>query len=141
MGKFKIQKLPKKFRFLFTLKEIKEIEIFAGIKFSSITNGNLINSKTFLADQYIQSSFRGFSIQASKSESDWKFSLHQGGFREELLPIEHEKELKTVLSEKIKHYLNQIYYSTETDCYNHPQLWAFIMIIENKATVSWKEFK
>ena len=42
MGKFDLKKLPKGFRFLFTVKEIKEIENLAGIKFSKVINGNLI---------------------------------------------------------------------------------------------------
>lgn len=33
MRKFDLKKLPKGFRFLFTLKEIKEIENFAGLEF------------------------------------------------------------------------------------------------------------
>lgn len=141
MGKFSIKKLPKNFRFLFTQKEVKEIENFAGIKFKNVTNGNLINSKKFDNDSYIQSSFQGFSIHGIKSESNWEFSFRQGGFREELLPKIHEDELKILLFEKIKDYLNQVNYSKETDCYKYPQLWSIIMITENKVKVSWKEFK
>ena len=141
MGKFNIKKLPKGFRFLFTLKEIKEIENSAGVKFQNVTNGNLTNSNKFDNDAYIQSSFRAFSIYGIKSESHWEFSLHQGGFREELLPNIHEEEIKKLSSKKIKDYLNQVNYSKETDCYKKPQLWSFIMITENKAKVTWKEIK
>jgi hypothetical protein len=139
MGKFNLKKLPKNFRYLFSLKEIKEIENFAGLKFKNITNGSLTNSKKINKDAYIQGSFRSFSIHSIKTELNWEFSLHQDGFREELLPAKYEEELKTLLSKKIKDYLHQIYYSKETDCYKNPKLWAFIMIIENELEVSWKE--
>jgi len=45
MGKFNIKKLPKGFRFLLSLKEIKEIENFSELKFKNVTNGSLTNSK------------------------------------------------------------------------------------------------
>ena len=141
MGKFEIKKLPQNFRFLFTLKEIKEIESFAGIKFKNVTNGNLTNSKKFDNDAYIQSSFRGFTIHAIKSKSEWEFSLRQDGFRAELLPNMYEEELKISLSEKIKDYLNQVSHSKDTDCYTNPQLWSLVMITENKVNVSWEESK
>jgi len=141
MANYTIKKLPKQFRFLFTLKEIREIEEFAKIKFKNVINGNLINSKKFPEDQYIQSNIQSFSILGKKSELGWNFTFHQYGFREELLPTIHESELKTLISEKIKEFLNQVYYSTETDCYNNPELWAYIMIVENKAKVSWRECK
>ena len=41
MGKFDLKKLPKGFRFLFTVKEIKEIEKFAGIEFRKVIKGSL----------------------------------------------------------------------------------------------------
>ncbi|RZJ54819.1 MAG: hypothetical protein EOO44_03655 [Flavobacterium sp.] len=126
---------------MFSFKEIKEIESFVGMKFKNVTNGSLVNSKKFTDDQYIQSSFQGFSIDAIKSESGWSFSFKQGGFREELLPELHEKELKILASEKIKEFLTKVYHSTDTDCYNYPELFAYIMIIENKAKISWRECK
>ena len=141
MGKFNIKKLPKGFRFIFTLKEIKEVEIFSGIEFKKVTNGNLINSKKFNNEAFIKSSFQAFSIHGKKTESDWEFSFYQSGFREELLPKIHEEEIKIILLEKIKKYLNQVYYSKETDCYKYPQLWSLIFIKENKAEVSWREIK
>ena len=141
MGKFNIKKLPKGFRFLFTLKEIKEVEIFAGIEFKKVTNGNLINSKKFDNEAFFQSSFQGFSIHGKRTESHWEFSFHQGGFREELLPNINEEEIKILLLEKIKKYLNQVYYSKETDCYKNPQLWSLIFIKENKPEVTWREIK
>lgn len=141
MGKFAIKKPPKQFRFLFTLKEVKEIENFTEIKFKNVINGNLVNSKKFLNDQFIQSSIHGLSIRGTKSESGWDFTFYQHGFREELLPTIHESELKTILLEKIKEYLHKVSNSAETDCYNNPQLWMYIMIIENKAEVSWREIK
>jgi hypothetical protein len=141
MGKFDLKKIPKGFRFLFTVKEIKAIERFTGIAFSKVENGNLTNSQKFDSGGFFQSSFRGFKIQGNKTETIWQFNFHQTGFREELLPQEHEKEIKLLLIEKINEYLNQIYHSKETDLYNKPQLDAYIRIHENKASVSWNEVK
>lgn len=141
MGKFDLKNLPKGFRFLFTVKEIKEIESFAEIAFSKVTNGNLTNSKKFNIDEFLQSSLQGFSIHGKMTESIWKFSFHQSGFREELLPEIHEKEVKKLSAEKIKEYLTKIYNSKETDLYKNPQLRAYIHIINDKVSISWYETK
>lgn len=141
MGKFNIKKLPKGFRFLLTLKEIKEIEELAELKFKNVTNGSLTNSKKFENDAFFQSSFRGFSIYGFRKESTWEFNLLQNGFRDELLPEIYEIDIKKVVKEKIKNYLNKVYNSEETDCYNNPQLWCLISIIRNEANISWKELK
>lgn len=141
MGKFNIKKLPKGFRFLLTLKEIKEIEDLAELKFKNVTNGSLTNSKKFEDESFFQSSFRGFTIHGSKKESIWEFSFVQNGFRNELLPEVHEENVKKIVKEKIKIFLNKIYYSEENDFYKSPQLWCLVSIIENKANVSWTELK
>ncbi|WEK70255.1 MAG: hypothetical protein P0Y62_01625 [Candidatus Chryseobacterium colombiense] len=141
MGKYNIKKLPKGFRFLLSLKEIKEIENHADLKFTNVTYGSLANSKIFNDESFFQSSFRGFSIQGLKKGSIWEFSLLQKGFRDELLPEIYEIDIKKMIKEKVKDYLSKVYYSKETDCYNNPQLWCLISIIQNKADVSWTESK
>lgn len=141
MGKFELKKLPKGFRFLFTIKEIKEIENLAGINFSKVINGNITDSRKFGEDGPFQSSLRGFLIYGKKIESIWKFTFHQGGFREELLPEKHEREIKVLSSEKIKEYLNKVSNSKETDLYKNPQLRGYIYITEDKVKVSWHEIK
>jgi hypothetical protein len=141
MEKFDLKKLPKGFRFLFTLKEIKEIESFAGIGFRKVSNGNLTHSEKFDSGGVFQSSFTGFSIQGIIVESIWKFSFHQTGFRDELLPEVHEKQIKKLSSEMVKEYLNKIYNSQETDLYKNPELRAHIYIYKDKADVSFYETK
>lgn len=141
MGKFNIKKLPKGFRFLLSLKEIKEIENNSELQFKTVTNGSLANSKRFEATSFFQSSFRGFSIYGSKNGSVWEFDLIQKGFRDELLPEIHEEYIKKVIKEKIRIYLNKVYHSEAADCYNNPQIWCLISIIENKADISWTEIK
>lgn len=141
MGKYNIKRLPKGFRFLLSVKEIKEIESYAGLKFTNVTYGSLANSKTFNDESFFQSSFRGFSIHGLKKGSIWEFSVLQKGFRDELLPEIYEIDIKNIIKEKIKDYLNKVHSSQETDCYNNPQLWCLISIVGNKADVSWKESK
>ena len=141
MGKFDLKKLPKGFRFLFTVKEIKEIEKFAGIEFRKVINGSLTHSGNFDSGDFFQSSFRGFTIKGKKIESIWKFSFHQTGFRDELLPEVHEKQIKNLSAEKVKEYLNKIYNSKETDLYKNPELRAHIFVIKDKVDCSWNEIK
>lgn len=141
MGKFELKKLPKDFRFLFTLKEIKEIESLAGITFNKVINGNIANTEKLDTEGTFQSHFRGFSIHGKIIESIWSFTLHQSGFREELLPQLHEKEIKLLSKKKIKEYLNKVYNSKETDLYKSPQLRAYIYIIKDKFKISWTEIK
>jgi hypothetical protein len=137
MAKFDLRNLPKGFRFLFTLKEIKEIENFAGIEFHKVINGNLTNSEKLENDPF----FRVFSIQGKMVGEIWKFSLHQNGFREELLPKIYEEKIYTLSNDKIKEYLNRVYNSKETDLYKNPQLRAYINIRKGKAEVTWSETK
>ncbi len=141
MGKFDLKKLPKGFRFLFSVKEIKELEILAGINFKKVTNGIITNSEKFDDEAYLQSHLTGFSIQGKIIESIWTFSFHQDGFRVELLPEIHEEKIKKLSAEKIKKYLNQVYNSNETDLYKNPQLRAYIYITKDNAKISWNENK
>lgn len=94
MGKYNIKRLPKGFRFLLSVKEIKEIENNSELQFKTVTNGSLANSKRFQDVSFFQSSFRGLSIHSSKKGSVWEFDLIQKGFRDELLPEIHEEYIK-----------------------------------------------
>lgn len=141
MGKYSKKRLPKGFRYLFSIKNIKEIEETSELSFTKVSNGNVNSSKNFNDDNYIKSSFRAISIHSEKKEDIWNFSIHQNGFRNELLPESFEEKIKSEIKIKAINYLKKLYNSVETDFYKNPQLWGQVMIIENNYKIKWTEFK
>jgi hypothetical protein len=71
MGKYSKKRLPKGFRYLFTSKEVKEIEEKSELNFNWVSNGNVGNSEKFNTENTIQSNFRAFSIHSKKNEGNW----------------------------------------------------------------------
>jgi hypothetical protein len=132
-----LQKLPKGFRYLFTLKEIKRIETDIGLKFHRISNGNISNSEYFEPDAYLQSSFSGPSIDSYKKENAWLFGIHQNGFRMELLPQKFEEAIKEEIKSRVSRFMHDTSASIDTDFLLHPVLRASIHVIDNKASVNW----
>ena len=141
MGKYSKKRLPKGFRYLFTSKEVKEIEEKSELNFNWVSNGNVGNSEKFNTENTIQSNFRAFSIHSKKNEGKWEFHLYQSGFRNELLPESLEGKTKLIIKNRIVEFLKKIYNSMETEFYKNPQLWGNVMIIENEIKMEWTEFK
>ncbi len=132
MGKYSKNRLPKGFRYLYSLKEVKEMEENSDLNFIQVSNGNLMNSSRFNKEKHIQSNFRTFSIHSEKNEEKWEFHFYQNGFRNESLPESFEKEIKLVTKNRIIEFLKKISNSLETEFYKNPQLWGKIIIIDNK---------
>jgi hypothetical protein len=141
MSRYELKRLPKGFRFLLTVNEIKEMEAQGGFKFNTISTGHITEAGRFKADSYIQSSFRGVSISAHQSDSQWLFKIYQSGFRTELLPAYLESEIKSFVQQRVVQYISKVQQSKETDGLRSPQLWGLVMIIEGKAKVEWQEHK
>jgi hypothetical protein len=141
MSRYELKRLPKGFRFLLTVKEIKEMEAKGDFKFTTISTGHITEAGHFKADTYIQSSFRGVSISGYQNDSYWFFTIYQSGFRTELLPPSLENEIKSDVQQKVIEYIAKIQQSKETDGFRSPQLWGLVMIIEGKAKVKWQEHK
>lgn len=132
-----LQRLPKGFRYLLTLKEIKQIGDASGSKFHRISNGNISNSEHFEPDAYMQSSISGPTVDAYKREDIWLFGIHQNGFRTELLPHQFEAAIKEEIKNRILAFIHETLTSIDTDFLEHPVLRASIRVIANKASVSW----
>jgi hypothetical protein len=132
-----LQRLPKGFRYLFSLKEIKKIEADAKLKFHRISNGNISNSEYFESNSHLQSSFSGPSVDSYKKEGTWLFGIHQNGFRIELLPQEFEGIIKEEIKNWILIFMRETLASIDTDFLEHPVLRASIRVIDNKTSVSW----
>ncbi len=136
-----LKNTPKNFRYLLSLKEIKEIEKQNEIKFKTITTGNVTNSAYFEKEKHIQSSFRALSIHCFKNANLWEFSIFQSGFRSELLPNEFEIEVKTQTIHGVGKYIHKIIASIETDGLKSPQMWVHVMIINDKIKCNFNEIK
>jgi hypothetical protein len=141
MSRYELKRLPKGFRYLLTVKEIKEIEDKGGFKFKTISTGHITEAGRFKTDTYIQSSFRGISISGHQSDSQWFFTIYQSGFRADLLPASLESEIKTKVQQRVIEYIAKVQHSKETDGFRSPQLWGLVMIIDGKAEVEWQEHK
>ena len=141
MGKYSKNRLPKGFRYIFSSKEVKEIEEKSELEISRVSNGNLGKSEKFNKENQIQSNFRAFSIHSKKNEENWDFHLYQSGFRNESLPESFEKETKLLIKNRIIEFLKKISNAMETEFYKNPQLWGEVIISCNKVEIEWTEFK
>jgi len=117
------------------------MEAKGGFKFKTISTGHITEAGHFKAANYIQSSFRGFSISGHQSESQWFFTIYQSGFRAELLPTSLESEIKSDVEQKVIEYISKVQNSRETDGFRSPQLWGLVMIIDGKAKLECQEHK
>lgn len=141
MSRYELKRLPKGFRFLLTVKEIKEMETKGGFKFHTISTGHITEAGRFSKDTYIQSSFRGVSISGYQRDSQWFFTIYQSGFRSELLLASLESNVKSEVQQKVIEYISKVQHSKETDGFRSPQLWGLVMIIDGKAKLEWQEHK
>jgi len=139
MARLEIKKVPKDFRYLLTIKEIKDIELECGFKFVTISTGNIGSADHFEKESHIQSSFRLLSIHCNKGEDKWEANIHQSGFRKELLPTSLEQEVKLTIREKIFKYVTKLNNSLETDHIRRPQLWCNLMVINDRPKFNWSE--
>lgn len=141
MNKIKKKALPKGFRHLLSQREIKRIEAQLGLPFAYISFGNITHAGSFEKDEHQQSAIHPVSISGHKSETEWRFSVHQSGFRDELLPAPLEKETKEKVCITIVEYMQKVISSKETDFISNPQLWIYTWIIDNKLEVRTKEIE
>ena len=139
MNRVKKRSLPKGFRFLLTVKEVKAIEAILDIKFNSISFGHITNANFYQVNDDQNSFIHPVSVAASRKELVWNFSLYQSGFRNELLPEEFEKIAKERIIAKIRAYVRKVESFGETNFHNNPQLWLYIAIARNTAEVTTKE--
>ena len=135
------KKLPSGFRHLFSLREIKEIQEQAGVRFDQISFGHLLNAATYQPDQTIQSAFHPISVSGYQKEGCWILRVHQSGFREELLPDEQETNTKLKIMGVLSSYLLKVTNSRETDLLRKPQLMVDVRISNNKVEIHTRESK
>ncbi|HWJ25756.1 MAG TPA: hypothetical protein VNS32_04385 [Flavisolibacter sp.] len=141
MSKYELKNLPKGFRYLLTLKEIKEIESKGSFKFKTISTGLTTSAGRFKQTAYIQSSFWGVSVSSYQSDSQWDFIIYQSGFRSELLPATMESEIKSEVQQRVIQYITKVLHAKETDGLRSPKLTGLVMIIDGKPSVKWEELK
>ncbi|MCT4643642.1 MAG: hypothetical protein N4A74_01550 [Carboxylicivirga sp.] len=133
--------LPKGFRFLYSKKEIREIESRLNLKFDSIIFGHITHANKFEPNSFFQSSIHPVSISAKKSNEVWLFTIHQTGIRNELIPEENETEIKKGIKKKIMEYIPKIQNSIDTDFLKQPQLWIYSRIKKGKVCIDYREIK
>lgn len=67
--------LPSGFRYLFTRKEIKEIEKDMGIPFFDIGFGHVVNTQKF-GDGLVQQTVHAVSLRGKKEPIGWLFEIY-----------------------------------------------------------------
>lgn len=133
------QRLPTGFRHLFSRKEIRDLQAQAGVRFYKAEFGHVVHRETYHQEQPIHSDIRPVSIAGWKDDEDWLFTIHQGGFRAELLPKMFEANVKADIKEVIVNYVQKIATSTDTDLIKRPQLWISVLIANNRVMIKARE--
>lgn len=134
----KIKILPKNFNYIFSQKELKGIESENNIKFAGISS-SYTSSTAIQNDSAIEVKLATMHIQARFEENVWHFYLSLNGFRNELLSEGNEIKVKTEIKNKIKSFIAKISGSKETDLYNNPTLWNYVIIHHNLIKFEWVE--
>jgi|GEM_PF-6326073 len=135
------KKLPRGFRHLFSIKEIRDIQEQIGIRFDQISFGHSLNSATYQPNQVIQSAFHPVSVSGYLNEENWLLQIHQSGFRDELLPAEFRVETKFKIVALLSAYLLRVVNSKETDFLRRPQLMVDVRIRNNQVEIDVRESK
>jgi len=141
MSRYSLQKLPHNFSYFFSINEIKDFEVLAGIRFHSISTGAIKAPEHFEGASRIQSSIRALSISAMEVADGWTFNIYQSGFRSELIPEGLSRELKQHVIEGAIAYIHKIQHAVPTDGLLLPSMWVHVMIIEGKPKISFVENK
>ncbi|WP_420147707.1 hypothetical protein [Spirosoma sp.] len=136
----KTQKIPSGFRYLFTRKQLKELEKSIESTFLEIVPGRHLDTQILNSEQD-QLTIHPVSLSGRIQNESWKFTIYQSGFRTNLLPESLETEVKNRVAIEISQYLNKANRFIDTDFVQHPQLWIYCTVSRDTVEIKTKEIR